>query len=48
MKTEIRPTRVLVTFLGALAITWVLLYLGEYFEWHWVREAGGVVFGTGL
>jgi hypothetical protein len=48
MKTQIRPTRVLVTFLEALTITWVLLYFGEYFGWQWVREAGGVVFGARL
>ena len=48
MKKEIRPTRVLVTFLEALAITWGLLYLGEYLGWHVVREAGGVVFGARL
>ena len=42
MKTQILPTRVLVIFLQALAITLGLLYLGEYFGWHWVREAGGV------
>ena len=48
MKTRIRPTRVLVALLEALAISWALLYLGEYFDWHWVREAGGVVFAAGL
>ena len=48
MNTQVRPTRVLVTFLETLAITWVLLYLGEYFGGHWVREAGGVVFGARL
>ena len=46
MTTRIQPTRVLVTFFEALAITWALLYLGEYFGWHWVREAGGAVFAA--
>ena len=48
MKTRIRPIRVLVAFLEALAIALAVLYLGEYYGWHWVREAGGVVFGAGL
>ena len=48
MKTRIRPMRVLLAFLEALAIALAVLYLGEYFGWHWVREAGGVVFGAGL
>ena len=48
MKTQIRPTRVVVAFLEALAISWGLLYVGEYFGWHWVREAGGVLFGVRL
>jgi hypothetical protein len=34
MKTRIRPTRVLVAFFEALAISWALLYLGECFGWH--------------
>ena len=46
-KTHFRPTHVLVAFLEALVITWGFLYLGEYFEWRWVREAGGFVSGAG-
>ena len=47
MTTHIRPTRVLVMFLQALVIAWVLLYLGEDAGLRWVREAGGVVFDAG-
>jgi hypothetical protein len=31
----------LVVFAKALIISWALIYLIEYFDWHWVREAGG-------
>jgi hypothetical protein len=30
-----------VLFAEALIISWALIYLIEYFDWHWVREAGG-------
>jgi hypothetical protein len=40
--------RLLVTFIKALGISWVLLYFGEHFGWHWVREFGGVVLVTVL
>jgi hypothetical protein len=48
MKERIRPSRLLVAFIEALVISWALLYLGEYFGWDWVREAGGLVLGTVL
>lgn len=40
MKTRVAPKRVLLAFLEALAISWALLYLGEYLGWSWIREAG--------
>jgi hypothetical protein len=48
MKERIRPFCLLGGFIEAVAISWALLYVGEYFGWHWVREAGGVVLGTVL
>lgn len=41
MNERIRPARLLVAVIKALVISWALLYLGEYLDWHWVREAGG-------
>ena len=41
MPARLRPTRTLLTILEALAIAWVLLYVGEYFGWGWVSLADG-------
>ena len=37
-----RWKRVVWTLLATLAAALLLLYLGEYFGWRWVREAGGI------
>jgi hypothetical protein len=42
MKERSRSARVFVAVIEALALSLVLLYFGEYFGWHWVREAGGL------
>lgn len=47
MRTRIRPAKVLLIMLQCLASALVLLYLGEYFGWRWVREAGGLVLSAG-
>ena len=36
-----QPKRWVVTVVVAVLICLALLYLGEYFGVHWVREAGG-------
>jgi hypothetical protein len=38
-----RPRRLVVAMVAAVLICWALLYPGEYFGVHWVREAGGSV-----
>jgi hypothetical protein len=48
MEKRMALARLLVVFIEALAISWALLYLGEYFGWQWAREAGGSVLGTVL
>jgi hypothetical protein len=45
---QIRPVRLLVAFIEALVISWALVYFAEYFGWHWVRDAAGLVLGTVL
>jgi hypothetical protein len=42
-KRRSRPARLFIAVSGALLISWALMYLGEYFGWHWEREAGGAV-----
>lgn len=41
MTTLIRLARTGLIVIEALALAVVLLYLGEVFDWNWVREAGG-------
>ena len=48
MTTRIPAARVVLALLGALAAALALLYLGEYFGWRWVREAGGLMVGLVL
>ena len=48
MKNEIaterfRPRRLIRAIVLAVLLCWALMYLGEYFGLHWVREAGGGV-----
>jgi hypothetical protein len=45
MTTRVRflPRRLIVALAAAVLICWALMYLGEYFGVHWVREAGGRV-----
>lgn len=42
-RDRFRPRRLVVALAAAVLICWALMYLGEYFGVHWVREAGGVV-----
>jgi hypothetical protein len=37
------PARLFIAVVGGLLISWALMYLGEYFGWHWIREVGGGV-----
>jgi len=41
MKQRLNLVSVLVVLAEALLISWALIYLAEYFDWHLVREAGG-------
>ena len=43
MRERFRPKRLVVAVAVAVVISWALMYLGEFFGVHWVREAGGAV-----
>jgi hypothetical protein len=42
-RERFRPKRLVVAVAIAVLISWAVMYLGEYFGVHWVREAGGTV-----
>jgi hypothetical protein len=42
-RDRLQPRRLVVALAAAVLIFWALMYLGEYFGVHWVREAGGSV-----